>query len=394
MDKKLIVINDFDYIQGGATNVAIHSAQVFHENGWEVTLFTGCSKNVEYPFKVVSLNDKEISDGQSKLRNIYNKKALKNLKKLIKKDSEYIIHIHGWTKSLSSSIFKIGKLKNVKVFLTLHDYFTVCPNGGMFNYQKKCICNLKKIGLKCFFRNCDSRSFMVKMFRNIRHFVQTKIVRFYKYIDGLISISNFSEEKVKSYFKKNIPYHRVNNPIQIPQNTSRANPENSNEYIYVGRLDPEKGVEDICIAAKDLGISLNIIGSGVLFDDLKNKYCDVNNIKFLGWQSKEEVFFKLKNARALLFPSLWYEGAPLTIFEAMSFGIPCIISNTSAATDFVNNDNGYVYNTGNVEELKKCLIASYDNQDIKTKSQKFFDCKGFINSDIDYYNMLVDVYNK
>lgn len=385
----IIIVNDFDYVQGGATNVAIHSAHIFHNRGWNVTFFSGCSKGDQYPFKTVTLNDKEIANGQSKLRNIYNKQALKKLKSIINPKENYIVLVHGWTKSLSSSIFKIGKLKNVKVFLTLHDYFTICPNGGMFNYKKQRICNCKRIGAKCLFTNCDSRNYFVKLYRYARLFVQNKLVRFYKYLSGIISISNFSEAKIKELFKKKVPFYRVNNPIQIDFNTERSKPELSKSYVYVGRLDPEKGVENACKAAATLGFDFKIIGSGILFDELKNKYSKYGNISFLGWLKKNEVFEHLKNARALIFPSLWYEGAPLTIFEAMSFGIPCIISNSSAALDFVNKDNGYIYDTNNVDEMIECIKASYDDSIIKDKSILFYESRHRISLEEDYYNKLL-----
>ena len=43
----------------------------------------------------------------------------------------------------------------------------------------------------------------------------------------------------------------------------------------------------------------------------------------------------MKKSKALVFPSLLYEGAPLTIFEAQSLGLPVIVSKYSNGKDFV-----------------------------------------------------------
>ena len=62
----------------------------------------------------------------------------------------------------------------------------------------------------------------------------------------------------------------------------------------------------------------------------------------------------MKSAKALIFPSLWYEGAPLTPLEAMQFGVPVVSSSCNAAIDYINNENGYIYD--NITELKKCIL--------------------------------------
>ena len=162
---KYIVVNDFDYVQGGASKVAIENAMLLHRTGESVVFFSGCSKNEKYPFPVFSLNQKEVANGQNPFRNLYNKKAINSLMNLINDSDEYIVIIHGWTKILSSSIFKVGKKKNVSVILTCHDYFSVCANGGLYNYGKDKICFKKCLSASCILCNCDSRNYCVKMYK-------------------------------------------------------------------------------------------------------------------------------------------------------------------------------------------------------------------------------------
>ena len=73
---KYIVVNDFDYVQGGASKVAIENAMLLHRTGESVVFFSGCSKNEKYPFPVFSLNQKEVANGQNPFRNLYNKVSL------------------------------------------------------------------------------------------------------------------------------------------------------------------------------------------------------------------------------------------------------------------------------------------------------------------------------
>lgn len=62
-------------------------------------------------------------------------------------------------------------------------------------------------------------------------------------------------------------------------------------------------------------------------------------------------------------------------------GLPCIVSNSSAAIDFINeNENGYIFK--NVEELISILI----NFDLKKEIKLNYDEKYLIN--------LINVYEK
>jgi len=57
----------------------------------------------------------------------------------------------------------------------------------------------------------------------------------------------------------------------------------------------------------------------------------------------------MKGARALIFPSRWYETAGLTILEAQALGVPCLVSKNCAGREFVNKQNLF----WGIEELKK-----------------------------------------
>lgn len=56
----------------------------------------------------------------------------------------------------------------------------------------------------------------------------------------------------------------------------------------------------------------------------------------------------LRRARALVFPSTWYETGGLVVLEALAQGIPVIASRITAPADFIADGvNGYVIDPGN-----------------------------------------------
>lgn len=369
--KNIVIINDFDYIQGGATKVAIDTANIFADHGYNVYFFSAASKNqsnLHQNVKRICTNQGESLKDKNKIRgiinNIYNIKAKRELKKLLKTldKNETIIHVHGWTKCLSSSVFSIIFKLDFKVVLTVHDYFTACPNGGYFNYQENHICHLKPLSSKCIKCNCDSRNYAFKIFRVIRQFVQNKIVKLNEKLKYVITISDLIEKVLKDNFDEQVKFKRISNPVSFNKEQEVIKVSNNEYYLYVGRVSKEKGVSVFCEAITRLEKKGIVVGSGSELEILKERY---SNIDFVGWKTEKEVKQYMQNARCLIFPSLWYEGAPLTILEAMSMGLPSIISNTCSGIEVINDyENGLTYKTGDVDELCK-KINEYEGLNIE-----------------------------
>lgn len=365
--KNVVIINDFDFVQGGASKVAIQTANMLVESNQKLNVYFFSAVHSDKSIlneKVIKIctNQSEALKDKNKLQGIvngiYNFKAKKELKKLLitlNKD-ETVIHIHGWTKALSSSVFDIVFRLKFKVILTMHDYFTACPNGGYFNYSKNEICHLKPLSWKCIKCNCDSRNYFFKLYRIIRHFVQNKIVKLNDKITDVISISDFSEKILKETLNKKTNIHKVYNPIDLDANLERIDYNNNDYFLYVGRVSKEKGVDIFCKAVTESIQKGIVVGDGSELQKLKNEY---SNIEFVGWKNSDEVKKYMKGAKALIFPSRWYEAAPLTPIEAMQYGIPIITSDCNAAVDYLNGKNGEKFNIEH-DNLKDVLMHFSD----------------------------------
>lgn len=369
----VVIINDFNYINGGAAKVAIETARMLVEKGIKVYFFSADSQEkdkiekVEYitTYQKASLDDKNKIRGA--INGIWNKKAYQKLGELLDllDREKTIIHIHGWMKALSSSIFKVIEKKKFKQVVTYHDYFSYCPNGGLYNYQKNEICYLKPLSWKCIKCNCDSRNYMLKLYRLIRQFVQNKIVKINEINKNIISISDFSYQILKNSISQQANIKRIYNPIEkIDKEDEITDLSQNDYYLFVGRISKEKGIEYFCEAITQMGAKGIIVGDGPEKENLEKKY---KNIEFTGWKNQKEVKKYMKNAKALIFPSIWYEGAPLTILEAQMIGLPVIVSDCCAGIEFVA-DKKLIFKNKDVEDLKEKIIIL--EKEIKEISKK------------------------
>lgn len=373
--KTVVIVNDFNFIQGGASKVAIETARILKEEGIKVYFFSAVNKNVDLidGVEYISTNQNEALKEKNKLKGaingIYNFKARNKMKTLLKEldRDTTIIHIHGWTKALSSSIFDIAFKMNFKIVLTLHDYFTACPNGGYFNYKQNKICKLKPLSAKCIKCNCDSRNYGFKIYRIIRQIVQNKIVKLNDRLENVISISEMSEKILKNTLGKNTKITRIYNPINIEKNEERVKTENNNYYLYVGRISKEKGVDVFERAITELGVKGIVVGDGEERKKLEKQY---PNIEITGWKDKKIVKNYMGGARALIFPSRWYECQPLTILEAQSIGLPVICSNKCTGIEFVGED--LTFDTENIDSLKQVIQKMFDDNYVKNISVNLY----------------------
>ena len=361
--KNVVIINDFAFINCGAGKVALTSAKALSKEGYNVTLFTAMlpiDTSLERSgVNVVCLNQKDILSNSNRLQAIcqglWNKKAEDKFAELLASldYKETIIHFHGWTKALSASLWKVTALSKFKVIVTLHDYFTFCPNGGLFDYHKLQICNKKPSSASCYLCNCDSRSYSQKIWRDVRQLLQWYWLKRNKNI-SFISISEINEKVSKPCLEKiSKKWFRLQNPIEI----NRKEPidiSKNKAYLFVARLSAEKGVEMFCQAMSELNLNGIVLGDGYLKDILSKKYPQV---LFTGWVTGKEKEKFIRKGKALVFPSLWYEGAPLTIVEMQSYGLPCIVPNMCAASEeVIDNETGFVFDSGNISSLKEAIL--------------------------------------
>jgi glycosyltransferase involved in cell wall biosynthesis len=81
------------------------------------------------------------------------------------------------------------------------------------------------------------------------------------------------------------------------------------------------------------------------------------NIRFLGTREKPFVQEQLKRTKALVFPSIVYEGLPNTILEAYSASTPVIASDIDNINSIVTNSyNGMLFKLGDSDSLAQSIL--------------------------------------
>lgn len=397
--KNIVIVCDYAYFEGGAANVAIQSVLAFAKHtDLNIYCFAGsgepCEELKNSRAHIVALRMPDLLGNKNRfdafLKGIYNKKAGEELKILLSTldKAETIVHIHTWTKVLSSSVFKACEEMGFSTYLTVHEYFLACPNGACFNYVEQKICELQPLSSACLKCNCDARNYPQKLWRCIRQAKQNSVIR-HNYNLNYIFISSYQEKQLLRRIPEVKHKYLVKNPINVGKRM-QIKAEKNSDFVYIGRLSGEKGPQLFCEAVTKAGVHGVVIGKGILEDELKRIYPD---IEFLGWQNKEQINEHLKKTRALVFPTLWYEGSPLTVPEVQAHGIPCIVTDCSSATDdIVQGRNGEIvktYTDDMVSAINRFKDDAYVKKLSRNTYQMFDEKRG---SEKWYIDVLLKVY--
>ncbi|MCK5775413.1 MAG: glycosyltransferase [Bacteroidales bacterium] len=363
----IIIVNDYATVQGGAAQVAVTSAQGLADAGHMVTYVfaagDAASALIHPHITLVNFKQYDLLSNPSKIDaarvGIWNKSVEEQMAQLLHQfnPNNTIIHIHSWVKALSVSVFSPIQEQHFSTVLTLHDYFTVCPNGGLYNYQTESICQLTPMSASCLISNCDTRSYTQKLWRYLRQSFYKK-ASFPNQIENFISVSKFSENILKPYLPKNATFWSIPNPIDILP-LEKSHPEASNVFSFIGRLSTEKGAKLFAKANKHLDIKSRYVGSGELFDELQT----INpNAEFTGWCDRAEVTQHIQDSRAIVFPSLLYETQGMVVLEAAALGVPAIVSDLSAASEYiVDGETGLLFKSGDINSLVEKIKILDDN---------------------------------
>jgi len=366
----VVVVNDFGHVEGGASHVALSSAIGLATRGHRVTLLCAVgpimSELKDSNVRVVCTQQYDIAHDRNRLRaslqGVWNIKAAWTMGNILRPldTGQTIVHLHGWTKSLSSSVVREAVVRGFKVICTLHDYFTACPTGGFFHHPSKKICTLTPLSAACIRSACDRRGYLQKLWRVGRQIVQQRWGLVPGGIRNFICISQFSRSILNPflptgsnvYWNSNVINLRKSEPVQVDRN---------DYFVMVGRLTAGKGPDIFAQAAAMLGCQAIFVGDGEFRDEIE-RACPT--AKITGWCSTTEVVGYLRKARVLVFPSLWYEAQPLVVLEAAALGVAAIVSDTSAARDtVVDGKTGFWFRSGDHHDLSK-KMAMFEDRDL------------------------------
>lgn len=347
--------------------MAIDEAIGLAAAGIRVTYFASigpvCDELAAARLPVVVLGQKRLLEGRRDPRTImqslWNPTAYRAMDELLRPmdPRKTIVHIHDFSQSMSGSPIRCALSRGFKVISTLHDYFTVCPNGGFFDYPIGRPCERRPLSFDCVSRNCDKRNYLNKLYRVLKTQAQHQLGTMPSGVKHYIFLSQSSLGRLRKNLPSDATFFFLRNPCTVEKSPPVV-ARSQNVVAAIGRLSPEKGIDLLVEAASRTNTRLLFIGDGPLRHTAEAS----GTHRVTGWASRDDVHRLLNGVRCLAFPSLVPETYGLSVMDAAARGIPSIVTDVSGIAEWIDHGKtGWRIPAGDFKALAACLAEVKDD---------------------------------
>lgn len=328
---------------GGEDTVVEAEAQLLRDLGHEVDLFLVDNDNIQ------GLAAKLTAAALT----TYNPRSRVALRDRLRAHRPDVVHVHNLFPQLTPAIFDACLDEGVPSVMTLHNYRLGCANALLFRDGHPCEECLSSSAFNAVRHGCYRGSrvgsavvaAMIAYHRRSGTW-QNKVSRF-------IALTEFARDKLVS---AGLPADRVRiKPNFVPDPLRGEGLPAPGDYaLFVGRLSVEKGVETLLQAWREIDMPLRILGDGPLREELER--AAHLNVSFLGHRDRSEVFRQIAGAAFLVVPSIWYEGFPMAVVEAMALGKPILASAIGGLQEIVEErSEGLHFRPGDPADLQRAV---------------------------------------
>jgi glycosyltransferase involved in cell wall biosynthesis len=235
-----------------------------------------------------------------------------------------VAHVHNTWYAQSPAVLWALRRSGVPTVMTLHNYRLVCANGQLFRDGAPCEDCVGASPWHGVQHGCYRDSMVLSVPAAGTIALHDRLRTWSRTVDRFVVLSEFAAERL---VRGGLPPDRIElKPNFVADPGPRAAPAaGSATVLYVGRLSPEKGVELLVEAWRELGegpLELVVAGDGPLRDRLARR--PAARLRLAGQLPAAEVRRQMLAARALVLPSVWYEGQPVAVLEALAAGLPVL----------------------------------------------------------------------
>jgi glycosyltransferase involved in cell wall biosynthesis len=303
------------------------------------------------------------------IETLWSTKSLRQVRSLIQKEKPDVAHFHNIFPLISPAVYHACSQYGVPVVQTLHNYRLICPAATCLRAGRVCEeCLGRNVARPAIVHGCYRGSHAATAAVASMLTVHRIMGTWQDKVDLYIALSEFARQK---FIAGGLPAER----IVVKPNFVEPDPGNRQgkcEYaLFVGRLSEEKGIRVLLAACRELHgkIPLRIAGEGPLLNEIE-QFLSANGpsgITLVGRLTGTEVIRAMHEARFLVFPSIWFEGFPVSITEAFACGLPVIASRLGSMAEIVADKvTGLHFSAGDSQALAREIDWAWNHpQDMK-----------------------------
>jgi glycosyltransferase involved in cell wall biosynthesis len=356
---RILSIHTNGTISGGGDVVFIQGNRLLATRGHEVAWLTIGDAPYATEYGQVAYCLPEFRKG-SKLQkqinlaagHIYSQPARRLAERARREFLPEIVHIHNIQGHLSPSVLLPFKNHSIPIVQTLHDYRLLCPAIHFLSHGRVCESCKGKRYYYCTLKRCRKGELLRSSVAALGSYVRDYFYQYDKLISAYIAPSEFMRKKMVEYGYAQEKIHLLPNAyfghVPEPEGSKREH------ILFAGRLSPEKGVDLLIRAVKNLKVVVNIAGDGPERERLHGLAKEINarNVNFLGFLNAGELGRLYQSALVTVLPSRWYENGPLVVLESYANSTPVVGARIGAIPEFIEDGKtGLLFTPNDADNL-------------------------------------------
>lgn len=381
---KVLLVHNYYQIPGGEDMVVANEKKMLEENGHQVIVYSRHNSEL----KEMHILRKLLLP----ITTIFNPRTYREIRRIIRKNKIDIVHVHNTLNLISPAVYYAALICKVPVVQTIHNFRLLCPGASFYrdgHICEECI----KFGLSCAVKHNCYRGSKIQTLGCVISMLIHRLMKIYGKIN-YICLTEFNKEKLLNL--KQISRERVFVKPNFVDATGESLPaeQRKNQLVFAGRLDKLKGIDVLLKTWKQMGKDvpkLIVCGTGPMEEWCKNFIAQNRiNVEMKGFVKNSEVRELLATSKALIMPTQWFEGFPMSIVEAFSVGTPVLCSNLGNLDSMViNGVNGWKFDSLSENELKVALRHVEEDASLYFTTIQVYNAK--YTKQINY-NMLCNIY--
>lgn len=342
-------------------------------------------------FEIVNPNPVPYDEGIIQIRRFMQAGSIDTYVKFLEKLNPNVIHIHTLM-GLHKEFLEAAKELKIKLVFTTHDFFPICPRVTLFRNHDICSdameckscpkCNSHALSMRkiCLLQSpiyrklkdslivqrlrkkhrdavLDGDDFKTCLYNESDSSDYISLRKYYFSMLKMMDFVHFNSEISKkiyiSYFNEVFPQSAV---ISITHSmiSNRMRVRHYGEKIRITYLGAQSAAKGYFVLRKALD-ELWHENKDFVLNEIFEPVVNAPYIRVIGKYTSEQLEDIFDNTDVLIAPSLWYETFGYTVIEALSFGVPVIVSNRVGAIDIIPDGAGIIYDAANPKELVSVL---------------------------------------
>ncbi len=408
---RILMANTYHYLRGGDSAYALGISSALEQEGHQVIPFAMkgdanfasdfapyFTPELDYP--AMQAEGGLTNSWRVVSNSIYNRRARRNLSRLLDEHQVDLVHLHSIMHHLTASIVLECRQRGIPIVWTLHDAKACCPTTRFMREGRVCHDCAQGRFYRAVTTRCKRGSLAASAIVAFELYLH-RWWRIYERANLLLAPSRFLRDLLVNTGLRPHRFEVLPNYVDV----AGFDPaQGSGEYaLYVGRLSPEKGLDVLLkAAAREPRMPLRIAGSGEMEGQLRQECRErgLANVHFEGHVDQRRVKELLHDARCLVLPSIWDENCPISILEAFAAGRAVLASRSGGVPELVSQgETGRLVEPGRVGPLAvalKELVEAPDEwvrmgQKAREQAELRFDASTHLDSLLGYYEEVLAV---